>query len=127
MAAGNRWVYRVADGLLMMGPWLDPSLYLSDQVNYALVDLLDSQPHPHPRSHRAASATAVRAATAQEQIDYDFLALEGAVKLLVDNERLTSAIVWTIIDTYSAPATVTKYQAARTKIIAAYKGTPWNP
>ena len=51
--------------------------------------------------------------------------LDEAVKASVDGERLISAVVWAIIDTYSAPATVTKYQAARTKIIAAYKARPW--
>jgi hypothetical protein len=51
--------------------------------------------------------------------------LDDQVKAAVDQERLTSAIVWCIIDTYSPPATVTKYQAARTKIINAYKLTPW--
>lgn len=51
--------------------------------------------------------------------------LDAAVKASVDSERLISSVVWTIIDTYSAPATVTKYQAARTKIIAAYKARPW--
>ncbi len=53
--------------------------------------------------------------------------LDAAVKSAVDDERLTSAIVWTIIDTYSAPATIAKYNTARTKIIAAYKAQPWKP
>lgn len=43
----------------------------------------------------------------------------------LDNERLYSAIVWAVIDTYSPPATKGKYDLARAKIIAAYKGTPW--
>lgn len=51
--------------------------------------------------------------------------LDSAVKDAVDKERLVSAIVWTIIDTYSAPATIAKYAAARTKIINAYKAQPW--
>lgn len=53
--------------------------------------------------------------------------LDEQVKAAMDQERLFSAIVWTIIDTYSAPATVTKYNTARTKVIAAYKATPWKP
>ena len=53
--------------------------------------------------------------------------LDAAVKAAVDSERLISAVVWTIIDTYSAPATVTKYQAARTKIINVFKARPWLP
>jgi hypothetical protein len=43
----------------------------------------------------------------------------------LDNERIFSALVWAILDTYSAPATVAKYTAARTKIIAAFKTQPW--
>jgi len=125
MAALNRWVFRVSDGQLMMGPVLDPSIYLTDQVNFALVDLPDSQPHPSPRLNRAVDSTTLRAATAQEQADYDLVLLDFAVKTAVDNERLISAVVWTIIDTYSAPATVAKYQNARTKIINAYKARPW--
>jgi hypothetical protein len=111
----------------MMGDYLDPSVYLTDQVNYTLVDLPDTDPRPSPRLHRAASATAVRAATTQEQADYDQIALDAAVRQSVDAERLISAVIWAIIDTYSAPATVAKYQAARTKIINAYKARPWNP
>lgn len=45
--------------------------------------------------------------------------------LAVDTERLTSAIIWAILDTYSAPATPAKYQAARTKILNAYRARPW--
>lgn len=45
----------------------------------------------------------------------------------LDNERLYSAIVWTIIDTYSPPATMAKYNVARTKIINAYASQPWKP
>lgn len=125
MAASNRWVYRVSDGQLMMAPAFDPAVYLTDQVNYAIVDLPDTQPPPSPRLHRATSATAIRAATAQEQADYDLAVLDSKVRMSVDDERLISAVVWTIIDTYSAPATPAKYQNARTKIIAAYKAQPW--
>ena len=71
MGALNRWVYRVFDGLLVMGEGADPSVYLSDQVNYALVDLPDDAPIPTPRTQRAASATTLRAATAPEIAAYD--------------------------------------------------------
>ena len=62
----------------------------------------------------------------QAAIDAD---LDEQVKLAVDQERLISAVVWTILDTYAEfkPATIAKYTAARTKIIAAYKLTPWKP
>lgn len=51
--------------------------------------------------------------------------LDAQVKFALDTERLFSAIVWAVIDTYSAPATKTKYDAARTKIVTAYKSQPW--
>jgi len=53
--------------------------------------------------------------------------LDADVKAAIDNDRIFSAIVWTILDTYSAPATIAKFQTARTKIIAAYKAQPWKP
>jgi hypothetical protein len=56
---------------------------------------------------------------------HDVAELDAAVKAAVDDERLISAVVWAVIDTYSAPATPAKYAAARTKIIAAYKARPW--
>ena len=51
--------------------------------------------------------------------------LDADVKAALDTERLASAMVWAIIDTYSAPATPTKYRAARQKIIEAYRTRPW--
>ena len=51
--------------------------------------------------------------------------LDAAVRAYVDAERLISAVIWAVIDTFAAPATIAKYQAARTKIIAAYKTKPW--
>jgi len=53
--------------------------------------------------------------------------LDAGVMSYMDAERMFSALVWAIIDTYSAPATPTKYQNARTKIINAYKTRPWIP
>ena len=53
--------------------------------------------------------------------------LDEAIKATMDQERLISAVVWTVIDTYSSPATITKYNAARTKIVSAYKAQPWKP
>src|SRR3990167_1311434 len=53
--------------------------------------------------------------------------LDTQVKAALDNERLISAVVWTIIDTYSPPATIAKYTAARTKIISSYHLQPWIP
>jgi hypothetical protein len=53
--------------------------------------------------------------------------LDADVKAIVDDERLISAVVWTVIDQLAAPATIAKYAAARTKIIAVYKSQPWKP
>lgn len=53
--------------------------------------------------------------------------LDAQVTARLDTERIFSALVWAIIDTYSPPATVTKYTAARTKIINAYRTKPWAP
>ena len=58
---------------------------------------------------------------------HETAALDATVTAALDQERLISAIVWTILDTYSAPATITKYNTARTKIINAYKTKPWAP
>lgn len=57
---------------------------------------------------------------AHEQAD-----LDAAITSTLDTERVISAVVWAMIDQLVPPATPAKYQAARTKIIAAYKATPW--
>ena len=51
--------------------------------------------------------------------------LQAVITATLDNERLIAAVVWAVIDTYSAPATRAKYLAARTKIITAYRDQPW--
>lgn len=51
--------------------------------------------------------------------------LDAAAQGYLDTERVFSALVWAILDTYSAPATIAKYQAARTKIVSAFKAQPW--
>src|SRR3990167_2653402 len=56
---------------------------------------------------------------------HDSAELTTEITGLLDNARLSSAIVWAILDTYSAPATVAKYTTARTKIIAAFKAQQW--
>lgn len=53
--------------------------------------------------------------------------LDAQITQQLDDERLISAVVWTIIDTYSAPATIAKYTNARAKIVAVYKSQPWKP
>ena len=61
---------------------------------------------------------------AHEQAD-----LDSQVKAALDNERLSAAIVWTILkQMYPADTdaqTKTKFGVARTRIIASYKATPW--
>ena len=51
--------------------------------------------------------------------------LSAAAGATMDSGRSFAAVVWAIIDTYSPPATVAKFQAARTKIINAYVSQPW--
>jgi hypothetical protein len=51
--------------------------------------------------------------------------LDAQVQAALDNERIYSAIVWAVIDTYSAPATKPKFAAARAKITAAFTAQPW--
>lgn len=72
------------------------------------------------------TAPTKRRVGSQTEIDtHKAAVLDVEVKSCMDNERTFSALVWAIIDTYSAPATVAKYNSARTKIIAAYKAQPW--
>lgn len=51
--------------------------------------------------------------------------LDREIAAVFDNTRVIGAIVWAIIDTYSAPANLTKFNAAKTKIVTAYKDRPW--
>ena len=51
--------------------------------------------------------------------------LDAEVLTALDAQRLISAVVWAVIDTYSAPATRAKYLGARTKIVNAFKAEPW--
>lgn len=72
-------------------------------------------------------------AAAQPTIDgFDYNAqavqdagLEQEAAIALDDERLISSVVWVMIDQFAAPATVAKYQNARTKILSAYKARPW--
>lgn len=99
MGALNRWVYRVADGQLMMGPYLDPSVYPGDSVNYAVCDLPDTNPQPSPRLQRAASTTAVRAATSAEIDAYDLAIADAKTDSgLTDKDRY--AIYATVLEKF---------------------------
>lgn len=60
------------------------------------------------------------ASPTHEDADHD-----AAIQQEFDTGRALSAIVWAVIDTYSAPATKAKYNAARAKIVTAYKTRPW--
>ena len=76
-------------------------------------------------------------ATAQPIIDafdpddpvHEQAELAATVTVALDTERLTSAVVWTILkQMYPADTdaqTKTKYGVARTRIIQAYKDRPW--
>lgn len=87
------------------------------------------------KARYAAGATAPQVATGDALIaSFDptdqTIALadqDADVKRAIDDERLIAAVVWTVIDQLAPPATIAKFNAARTKIIAVYKTHPWNP
>jgi len=43
----------------------------------------------------------------------------------LDEDRLVSAVVWTLIDHYDTPVTADKYTTLRAEIIEAYQTPPW--
>jgi hypothetical protein len=95
-----------------------------DGVTYIVVTV---PRNPDPAVERY-SGNAVAPFTAKTQPEIDAYAAarlnEQAVKA-ADSQRIIAAVVWAVIDTYSAPATVAKFNNARTKIIDAYKTQPW--
>lgn len=78
----------------------------------------------YPASQQSAAQPIIDAFDLNDPAN-DSAELTVRVTELLDQERIFSALVWAIIDTYSAPATVTKFNAARTKIINSYKAQPW--
>lgn len=60
---------------------------------------------------------------------YETAELDAKVKFALDEERLYSAIVWGMLrrfyPTDSDAQTKTKYQAAYSSIVTAYKSQPW--
>lgn len=82
----ENWVYRVSDGQVMLGVF-DPSIFLTDSVNYAMVSLPDGR-WPDPRLHRVNSPTSTRPATVAEQSAYD-----SAVRDTQANDADTNALV----------------------------------
>lgn len=53
--------------------------------------------------------------------------LDYQIQIQMDVERLISAVIWVILDTFAqtTPATIAKYNTARAKVIAAFKAKPW--
>ena len=105
------WVYRVSDGQLMIGgPPHDPSIYLTDQVNYAQLSLPDAV-SPNARTQRYETATSVRAATAEEITAYDQAVADAtALSARTDKDRL--AMLATMAEAYN-PAWATMTNAQR--------------
>lgn len=123
----TRWVFRNSDGMWMVRDAGDAALILTEPQNYTEVTLAQDT-GPDPRTTRGQTTPPyIRAATAPERAAYDDIVRTAEVTKAMDADRLTSAIVWTILDTYTqtAPATIAKYNSARTKIITAYKAQPW--
>lgn len=79
-----------------------------------------------PASAQAAAQPTITAFDPNDPTHED-AELDAAIKALVDTDRLTSSVVWAMIEALAPPATVAKYQAARAKIISAYKAQPWKP
>ncbi len=79
-----------------------------------------------PTDHQTAAQATIDSFNANDPA-YLTAELDAEVTGRMDGERIFSAIVWVILDTYSAPATIAKYNTARTKIVAAYKSRPWLP
>jgi|TARA_R110002020_G_scaffold470944_1_gene697261 hypothetical protein len=49
----------------------------------------------------------------------------AAVTKALDEDRLVSAVIWTLIDHYDTPVTADKYTTLRAEIIEAYQTPPW--
>jgi len=123
-----KWIARNSDNAWMVRDFGDPSLIFTQPGAYTEVEVPgDAVPNPRTERYDASSPTKLRAATAPEIAAYDDAVLTTAVTVAVDQERLTSSIVWTMIDQFLPPATVAKYNAARTKIINFFKTQPWKP
>ena len=96
------------------------ALQLSAQIDAAaLVAALRS---PESVIRYWAAVAALRATTPP---DVTALLADAEAVVRLERERIFSALVWAIVDTYSAPATVPKSNAARTKIINSYQAQPW--
>lgn len=126
-----QWVYRRADGLLLKGravAIVDPILIHGDPVNYGLIDTMID---PDDRTLRVVDGPSptMRAATGPELAAYDAALLDVEAIGMFDNGRVLNAMIWACIDSFNpvAPATIGKFNAARTKILAAYKNRPWMP
>lgn len=80
--SANKWVYEVATGKWML-QFRDPSIYLTDQINYGLADLGDNQSGPDPILERFDATTGRRAATPTE-------IAESRADLLASQSKATS-------------------------------------
>ena len=78
-----------------------------------------------PASAQAAAQPVIDAFDPDDDAAHATTEMDAAIKQAVDIDGRLSAVVWAIIDQVAPPATPAKYQAARTKIIAAYKARPW--
>ena len=122
----TRWVARVSDGAWVLAGYGDPTRVTSDP-DYIYVDVIGTTPNPRLERYAPALSGKRRLATAAEIAAYDAYVLENEIARTLDDERLISAVVWTVIETLNPPATRAKYLAARTKIVTAYTTQPWKP
>ena len=117
----HRWAVTEATGEFVYGG-VEPYDCVSGLSPGQVRVVLDAPPNPRTQKW---NGSAVVAKTAQEITDYDAAKADAEAVAQFDPHRLLNAVVWAVIDTYSAPATVAKYNAARTKVLTAYKTRPW--
>jgi hypothetical protein len=127
------WIARNSDGAWMVRGFGDPSLIHSQPASYTEVEVPgDVVPDPRLERYDAARPSKRRAATALEIAAFDDASLTAEVLIIVDQQRLISAVVWVILRQMFPSDTVTqtrtKYtNAARPQIIDAYRTQPWKP
>ena len=117
----NQWVYRIADGQLCLGDGPDPVIFLTDPVNYALIDLGAAETRiPDPRTQRVVHATQqLRAATAVEIAAFDRVVNMAAFSATSrKKDQLADAAMWVRERDVAAWSAMTALQK-RAAVIAA--------
>jgi hypothetical protein len=80
----------------------------------------------HPRSRQACAQPVIDSFNASDPA-HETAELTAQATAALDTDRLTSAVVWAVIETLNPPATRAKYLAMRGRILSAYVAQPWKP